>query len=363
MRKSVAAAAVFAAAVLAWIASGQLGGDGGGAVGASGGPERARPAEDFVASVRVRETVAAARGRRLVVTGRTEESRRVELRAETAGPVAEVPAAEGGPVAPGDVVVRIGIQDRKLRLDEAEALVRQREIEHEAASQLASKGFRSSTGLADARAKLDAARTRMQAARLDIAKTVIRAPFAGVLETRAAETGGFLRVGDRVATVVDLDPLLAVGFVSERDVSGLRAGAKGAVRLIDGRTAEGTIRYVASVADPRTRTFRIELEVPNPGDAIRAGMTVEIALPLPAASCHEISPSILALSGDGRIGVRVVDGSDRVAFVPVEPVEEAAGRLCVRGPRDGDRLITVGHEFVAAGQKVRAVPEAPGPAS
>ena len=279
------------------------------------------------------------------------------IRAETAGPIAAVPVEEGSIVEAGDVIARQQIEDRNARLTQTLALVRQREIEHRAATKLAKKGFRSGTKLAEARTLLDAARAQAKSMRIDLSRTTIKAPFSGILETRYVEKGGFVKIGDNIAKIVDLDPLLAVGFVSERDIGSLKVGGPGRVTLIDGRSAEGTVRFIAAVADAETRSFRVELEVPNPDHRIRSGLTGELNLPVNPVRAHVVSPSVLTLADDGRIGVRVVDDGDIVRFAPTKILSDSPDGLLVSGLKDGQRLITVGHEYVKAGQKVQPVPE------
>src|SRR3546814_6168800 len=94
--------------------------------------------------------------------------------------------------------------------------------------------------------------------------TIIRAPFDGIVDLRLVELGDFVDRGDTNARLVDLDPMLIVTQVNERDVQSLTVGAPGKARLIGGLTVEGRIRHISSVADEATRTFRVELEVPNP---------------------------------------------------------------------------------------------------
>jgi membrane fusion protein, multidrug efflux system len=355
MRTSVIIAGVLAIGATTWIVSGQLGGADHQASANGSQATKAEPAK--LVSVRVRAVVARIRNDALIVNGRTEDSRQVTLRAETAGPIIAVPAIEGRILEAGDVVARQSVEDRNARLAEAVALVKQREIEFRAATQLAKKGFRSDTKLAEARAQLDAARANTKSMRIDLSRTTIRAPFRGVLETRYVEKGNYVKAGDDVAKIVDLDPVLAVGSASERDIGSISIGEPGQVTLIDGTSATGNIRYIASVADPETRSFRIELEIPNPDHRIRAGLTGKLTLPLPPVRAHVLSPAVLTLSDDGRIGIRAVDGDDIVRFKPVTILTESADGLWVSGLEDGDRLITIGHEYVRAGQKVRAVPE------
>ena len=356
MRSSVIIACTLAIGATAWILSGQFAdGDKRAAANVAETPQEA--AERPLASVRVRVLQSRVKQDVLVVNGRTEESRKVILRAETAGPIIEVPSTEGSVVEADEVIARQSVEDRNALLAEATALVEQREIEYRAATELAKKGFRSGTKVAEARAQLDAARARTKSMRIDISRTMIRAPFRGILETRYVEKGDYVRVGDNIASIVDLDPVLAVASVSERNVGSITIDEPGQVTFIGGGVANGKIRFISSVADPDTRSFRVELEVPNPDHRIRAGMTGKLTLPLPPVRAHVLSPAVLTLADDGRIGVRIVDAADIVRFKPVSILTQSSEGIWVSGLADGERLITVGHEYVRAGEKVRAIPE------
>lgn len=357
MRTSVIIAGALAIGATAWILSGQFGGTDKQAA-ANGSQATETATEKPLAAVRIRILQARVKQDALIVNGRTEESRKVTLRAETAGPIIDVPATEGSVVETDDVIARQNVEDRTARLAESTALVKQREIEYRAATELAKKGFRSGTKLAEARAQLDAARAKTKSMRIDISRTTIKAPFRGILETRYVEKGDYVQAGDNIASIVDLDPVLAVGSASERDVGSITIGEQGKVMFIGGNIAEGRIRFIASVADPDTRSFRIELEIPNPDHRIRAGLTGKLTLPLPPVRAHVLSPAVLTLSDDGRIGVRIVDTADIVRFKPISILSQTPEGIWVSGLVDGERLITVGHEYVRAGQKVRAVAEA-----
>ncbi len=114
---------------------------------------------------------------------------------------------------------------------------------------------------------------------IEVSQTKILAPFDGVFDDRRVEVGDYLRVGDVCGLVVELDPLLVVGQVSEDRVGMLKIGQPGRARLITGETVSGTVSFVAKTADPATRTFRVELEAPNPDFAIRATLR-------PKSSCR-----------------------------------------------------------------------------
>ena len=353
MRTSIIVAGVLAIGATAWILSGQIGGEDRQAIANDQADAKENKAE--LISVRVMAVQPRVQQGAVIVNGRTEESRKVTIRAETAGPVSAVPGEEGKIVEAGDVIAHQSVEDRNARLAEMVALVRQREIEYRAAEKLAKKGFRAGTKLAEARALLDAARAQAKSMRIDLSRTTIKVPFRGVLETRYVEKGDFVKIGDNIAKIVDLDPVLAVGFVSERNIGALEVGGLGRVTLIDGRTADGVIRFIAAVADNETRSFRVELEIPNPDHRIRSGLTGELTLPQSPIRAHVVSPAVLTLADTGQIGVRVVDNADIVRFVPIKILSDSTEGLWVSGLKDGQRLIVVGHEYVKAGQKVQAV--------
>ncbi len=146
-----------------------------------------------------------------------------------------------------------------------------------------------------------------------------------------------------------------IGDVTETEVAKLEVGMQGSVRLATGDQAEGKLRYVASLADEQTRTFEIELEVPNPAGRLAAGVSAEIRLSIERVSAHQVSPSILALADDGTLGVKTVDDQDRVVFVPVDIAKADQNDVWLTGLPKEVRLIVVGQGFVSDGAKVRPV--------
>jgi multidrug efflux system membrane fusion protein len=227
-------------------------------------------------------------------------------------------------------------------------------MELEAARKLNAQGHRADTQLAQSQALYETARTAVMRTELDIERTTIRAPFAGVVETRAVEVGDFLKIGELIATVVDLDPALVVGHISEHDIGKLAVGGTGRARLIGGHEVEGRIRFISTVADEKTRTFRVELEVPNAEGKVVDGMTAEIYLAGEKTMAHRISPALLTLSDQGAVGVKILDADDRVVFVPVQMVDASAEAIWLTGLPESIRVITVGQEFVRHGELVAA---------
>jgi multidrug efflux system membrane fusion protein len=348
---------LFLAAVAAWLLTGSIQTAGSGAPAAPAAEAEA-PQTAGVKSVRVAQFEAQDRQSIVRVTGHTAASRRVTLKSELDGSVDEILAERGTAIDEGGVIARIDPEDRRARLSEAEALLRQRQAEYDAATRLNKSGYKGDIALSEAAAKLDAARAVVKRARIELDNTVVAAPFGGVLQDRPVELGSYVKVGDPVAMIVDLDPLRVVAFVTEREIGGVRMGIDGEAVLPGGRTVAGKIAYVSAVADVTTRTFRVELEIANPGDGLAEGLTSEIRIPTGSTRAHKVSLSLLSLADDGRVGVKAVDDAGVVRFLPVAVLGNAdPGTLWVARLPDRVRLITVGQEFVKDGEAVQAVPE------
>ncbi len=350
------AAAGFLALAVGWIASGPVGGD---AV-----PEVQKPAAQLTETgkarpaVRVRTQDADWHRRTLTAQGRTAADRRIVVRAEASGNLINLPVDKGARVAEGDRIARIDAQDKPARLKEAEALLAQRRTERDGAEKLAEKGFRGEQQLAQARALFEQAQAQVKQAQVALAQTRVRAAFDGIVAARPVDVGDYVAPGDKIAELIDLDPLVIVASVTERNVDRIELGQPVSATTLDGRTLKGTVTYIASEADETTRTFTIEAEVPNPDATLRAGMTVDMTIPVQAERAHFIAPSILTLADDGTVGVKILDESDTVRFEPVTIQADTPEGVWVTGLPKRVTLITVGQNFVETGQKVRARTEA-----
>jgi multidrug efflux system membrane fusion protein len=354
LRPSYAIAAAIALTLTGWLLSGQLGAN-------HAQREVAAPPEATAArqpaAVRVRAVTAAPVSREIVINGKTAPARVVELRTETDGRVIELGARRGAAVRAGELLVRLDPRERRAMVEQARAMLTMREIEHAASQKLGQKGFQAETKVAESAANLEAAQAALERAGLELDHTEIRAPFDGVLEARPVEIGDFVDTGDAVATVIEQDPFLVIGEAAETEIALLREGMAGTARLITGQTVEGRLRYVGSRADPGTRTFMLELEVPNPDGRFVAGASAELHIRLDEVAAHRLSPGLLTLNDAGELGIKAVDDQDLVVFHPADVVRAGADAVWLAGLPEQLRVITVGQGFVRAGDRVRPVPE------
>ncbi|HZZ33565.1 MAG TPA: efflux RND transporter periplasmic adaptor subunit [Phenylobacterium sp.] len=304
-------------------------------------------------SVQARLIPQADRPYDVVVRGRTQATRAVVVRSETSGVVAQAPVLQGTYVKQGQVLCRLAVDARQAALDQAHAAERAYELAGRQNDELAKKGFRSPTQVLVGQANLDAARAAVRQAEIALAQVDLKAPFSGVFDHRDAEVGTYLGPGQPCGTVIEVDPLLVVGDVPETQATRMKVGAIATARLVSGQTLTGRIRYVSRDADPQTRTYHLEMTLPNPRLDIRSGLSAEMHIAAGSGPAHLVPVSSLVLDSAGRQGVRYVIGDGRVAFAPVNVIEETRDGVWVTGLSGPVQLITVGQSYVADGQKVR----------
>lgn len=288
----------------------------------------------------------------ITLSGRTEAARKVDVKAETTGLVISEPIRKGNMVSKGDVLCQLDAGTREATLAEARARLAEAEANNRAATQLAERGFTAETTAIARRAALESAQALVEQAERELDRLKIRAPFDGILESNTAELGELLQPGSPCATVIALDPMKVVGYVPEISIDRLKVGTTAAARLVTGQEVVGLVSFIARSADELTRTFRIEVEVPNKDFAIKDGVTAEIAIALDGEKAHLLPQSVLTLNDEGTLGVRTND--DGIArFMPVGIVRDDAEGIWLSGLPETVEVIVVGQDFVREGRAIK----------
>src|SRR5579872_285298 len=313
-------------------------------------------------SVRVTQLVASERDATVIIRGRTQAKNEVDVRAEVEGVVQAIHFDKGDRVKMGDTLCEIRLNDRGAKVAQAAALVAQTQKELQVAQDLYNQGFRSKTQLAQSEAAFAQAQAGLATMNIALANTHIKAPFDGIVDDRYVNAGDYMRPGDKCEMVIAPEPFLAVGTVSEHEVGQIHVGDAAIAKLVTGETVSGTVTFVADRADPTTRTFRVEVQLPNPDAKLRDGVSADINIPVRHVKAQHISPGIMVLDDSGVPGVRVVING-RVKFLPITIVSDGPDGAWVTGLPDNVDVITVGQQFVSDGQRVNAVMDKSGKSS
>lgn len=303
-------------------------------------------------SVQTRLITAQNIAKQLPLYGQSEPSRSLEIKAQTAGVIKSIAVMPGEIVGEGQVLLEIDKADRNYKLEQAKALVKQRELEYEGAKSLQNKGFNAQARLAESFAQLAAAKANLKQQELDLSYTKVSIPFDGVIHDTFVELGEYVTSGQRLAMLVDIDPIIVRGDVSENFVEQLRVGMTGEAEFPSGETQSGTVRFISAAGDAKTRTFKIELAIENPGQRIPAGLSSTLRIPLGQVLAHKVSPGLLSLGPDGKPGLKVVNTGNIVQFKPIKIEKTEADGYWVSGLAEKENLIVVGQGFVKDGQTV-----------
>ncbi len=312
-------------------------------------------ARQSMPTVQVRRISAVLHPDVMELYGQSRANREVALKAETVGTVSQIFVTEGARVKQGQTVCRQDLNARQAQVDQAKANLRAIETDLNAARTLAEKGFQSATRVTAFEAQLDGARAALKQAEIEADNINIRAPFSGIWERQDAQIGDYLSPGMSCGLLVDLSPLKVDAQLTETQIGRIAKGSSATVELATGQTLTGKVAFIEAKADPATRTFRTEIQVPNSDYALKAGVTATVRITSGETLAQQVPANVLALNDTGNVGIRYVDGSDVVRFAQVKTIDEDAAGIWVTGLPENTRVIVEGQDFVDVGMTVEAV--------
>jgi multidrug efflux system membrane fusion protein len=358
MRKNLIIASLILAGLFFWLLSGFIFKESGGeaVLAISEQQLRAKPeSEQQRVTVRAAISKAEKRARILVLRGRTESKRIVDVKAEIAGNVVKRAVERGSRVEAGELLCQLAIDDRDAAVAEATAALKDAQIEYQGSLKLKQQGLQSETAIARAKAKLESAKAQLRRQELNLARTRIVAPFSGVIENLQMNVGDYAAPGAVCATLIDLDPMLVSADVTEAEVDSMEVGTLVSGTTSSGAQIEGKLTFIGKQSDPMTRTYPIEITVENSDYSLRSGLTTTARIQLGEVYSHKISPALFTLNDAGELGVRTIGENNVVEFFSIVIIEDTTEGVWITGLPDTAQLITVGQEFVLTGQTVEPV--------
>src|SRR5689334_1388537 len=285
----------------------------------------------------------------------------VMVRPEVAGRVAAIHFSEGQPVAAGARLISLDAAEVRAQLEASRADERLAEQRSQRADELFKKNFISQQALDDAREAWRKTTARRQEDEARLAKTELRAPFAGIVGLRQVSTGAYLRAGDDIARLDKIDVMKLDFRVPETYLGKIRRDQPVRVR-VDAYADElfqGRVYAVETSVEEKTRTVMLRARVPNPGARLKPGMFVRVGLELDSRSGVVVVPEqAINPRGDKYFLFKVVDGkADRVevALGVRRPGEVEISR----GVAAGDVAITENQPMLQPGMAVTIVIDKP----
>lgn len=298
--------------------------------------------------------------------GTLEAGEIITVTSEISGIVRGLPFTEGGPIKKGQLLARIDDSELDARVDRGEAILTQSKLNFERAKSLSERGAIAQQQLDDAQASLTVAQAELALVKAQLAKTRVTAPFSGLVGTQRISVGAFVRPGEAITELAQIDELKATFPAPERFMGQLVPGAVVAVSApaFPGRELDGRIDVIEPMLDPSTRNVRIVARVANPDHLFRPGMSASIRVVLAERPQALTIPSESVFVEGDQAFVYLINPDSTVVQTPVRLGTRTAGAVeIIEGLAPGARVVSSGHQKLFPGAKVVPVMAGGAPAA
>jgi membrane fusion protein (multidrug efflux system) len=290
--------------------------------------------------------------------GSIDSDELIDVVSEISAKVIDLPFAEGQGIASGQVIARLDDTEIRAQAMRAEAERDRARSDHERAKQLIEQNAISSKELEDASVDLRVAEADYQVANARLAKTLIRAPFSGLIGRRRVSPGAYVSAGDRITELARVDQMRVTFAAPERYVGALRVGVGVSIQTpaYPGRTFEGRLRVVDPMVDPQTRTVQLVASVPNRDRRLRPGMSADVRVTLSQRAQALMVPDEAVFAEGNQDFVYVVNADSTVARTAIRlGTRDSAMVEVLSGLTAGARVVRAGHQKLFDGAKVSPV--------
>lgn len=314
----------------------------------------AGPANGPPTTVEAAKVMLQALPQTITAVGSLRSDESITVRPEVAGRISAIGFQEGQRVAKGATLVRLDPAINAAEVQQARANLKLAQSKYERAADLAQRNFISGQARDEAENNLRVAEAAVALADARLAKTEIKAPFAGIIGLRVVSVGDYVKEGADVVNLESIDPLKVDFRVPEMNLSQLAVGQSLTVSLdaLPGRTFEGKVYAVNPLIDAAGRSVVIRAVVHNADTMLRPGMFARVRLVTRDEKQALVVPEqAIVPQGDEQYVFRVADG--KVARVKVDIGQRRDGRVEVlKGLAPNDVVVTAGQLKLRDGMAV-----------
>ncbi len=304
----------------------------------------------------------------VTAVGSLQSNESVVIRSEIAGRIATINFQEGQTVHAGDLLFSLDASEYQAQLAQSSANMKSNETNFNRAKGLREKSLLSQQEYDDTSAKLEESRAKRDVDQSRLEKTSIRAPFNGVLGVRSVSPGAYVKPGEDLVMLEDIDPIKVEFRIPETYSRQVKPGQHITLRVdaYPGEIFNGTVYVIDTRMDTQTRTMLLRGRIPNAKKNLRPGMFARVALILVTRSNALVVPeqALVPFGGDQFI-YRVVDG--KAVQTRVEPGRRMDGKVEIKtGVNAGDHVIIAGQMKLRDGMPVAELDNksaAPAPAA
>lgn len=305
--------------------------------------------------VEAEQVKKAASGKEITAVGTVRADETVAIATEIAGRIASIHFSEGGRVAKGEVLLRLDAEISEAQRDEAQANLTLSTANYQRAEALLKEQAISEQEVDAARAQHLLHQAQLRLRNAELAKSVIVAPFAGVVGLRQVSPGSYVKEGTLIVTLDALDPVKVDFRLPESYANTIKVGQTLtlSVAALRGEALTGTVYAIDPQIDEKGRSLLLRARVANPKGQLRPGMFATIRLSAGTVGETLVIPEeAIVLQSSGQKVYRVVAG--KVELVAVTTGKRRQGEVeILTGLQAGETVVTAGQLKIRPGSEVK----------
>ena len=305
--------------------------------------------------VEVAQVVKQGVSERFEAVGTIEAIEEITVVSEINATVVDIPFTEGSQISKGELIAQLDDSQLSAEVLSAEALYAQSLATYNRVKKVVEQKAGTPQDLDDALASLKVSEANLKLAQARLDKTRIVAPFNGMIGSRRVSVGSFVRTGDAITELANLNEIRITFSAPERFLAELKRGSEVVVYspVYPGHEVKGRIIAIEPIIDSDTRTARIVARVQNPGQKFRPGMSANVSVVLTERPEALTIPTEAVFANGNQSLVYIVNADSTVAPAPVTLGTQLSKVVeVVGGLQEGMNIVTAGHQKLFPGAKV-----------
>ena len=287
--------------------------------------------------------------------GTIEAIEEITVVSEIDAVIKSLPFKEGSFIKQGNLIAQLDDAQLTAEFARTEALYEQSEANYNRIKILSEKDLSSTQELDDAFAALKVAEANLEFTKARLSKTKILVPFDGIIGTRKVNVGDFIRAGQEITQLANLNNLRVLFSVPERFLGELKTNSSIVIfsSVFPGYEVEGKIIAIEPILNSETRNVNVVGYLKNPGQKFRSGMSANIIVALSERPNALTIPNQAVFASGDQSFVYVVQKDSSVTQVPVTLGLQLADVVeVVNGLQNDMQVVQAGHQKLFPGAKI-----------
>ena len=284
-------------------------------------------------------------------------NKRVLMRSEIDGVIEKIDFEEGDEITKGKRLVDISTKEHRLKLKIAITDSNLADINIKRDEKLAAQNLIPNAQLDQTKTRAESASLNKELAEISLNKSLISSPLKGTIKTRHIKVGEFVRKGDKLVEILDIDKIIVKVNIPEQEILSIQVGqnVEVALYIMEKKTFLGRVKNIGLEADSSNRTFPVEILVDNKERQLRAGMLARATFTKNVDQDQIVIPRHTVLERDqGRVVYVFEDGKAFRRNITIGLSQQDQVQV-VQGLNKGELIVVEGHTKLTDGEEVNVV--------